>query len=75
MPRYLTHKLASQYLGLNEGTLYKLFRKKEIPVGRRGKTLIYDRNKLDKWVDSCHKVWGVTLMEAVQRDRKKGGAL
>ncbi|MDV2496370.1 MAG: helix-turn-helix domain-containing protein [bacterium] len=75
MSRYLTHKQASQYLGINKDSLYKLVRGGEVPAGKRGKALIYDKNRLDKWVDQCHKKRGVTLQEAIKNHLKKGAWL
>lgn len=72
MPRYLTHKQASQYLGITKDALYQLVKREEIPAGRWEKGIIYDREKLDEWVDRCHQIRGVTLTEAVETDLKKG---
>ncbi len=75
MTRYMNHREAAKYLGIDERKLYKLVAKEYIPYGKRGKSLIYDRVRLDDWVDICHEKHGVTLQEAVGRYIKKGNLL
>ena len=73
--RYMTHKQAAEYLGMDKRRLYRLVERRPIPYGKRGKALIYDKVRLDDWVDICHKKHGVTLQEAVGRYLKKGNLL
>ena len=70
--RYMNHKQAAEYLGMSEGRLYKLVEIRQVPYGKRGGSLVYDKHLLDIWVDECHKKGGVTVQEAVRRHLKKG---
>ena len=73
--RYLGRREAQEYLSVTKDTLYQLVKKRSIPYGKRGKTLVFDRIKLDEWLDTCHTIGGVTLEEAVQNHIKKGNSL
>ena len=73
--RYMTHKQASRYLGIKEGALYKLVQRRGVPYGRRGGRLVYDKHRLDEWIEACHKKHGVTLEEAIEYNLKKGAWL
>ncbi len=73
--RYMQRKQATEYLGITKDTLYQLVKKRSIPYGKRGKTLVFDRVKIDEWLDTCHSIYGVTLEEAVQNHIKKGHSL
>ena len=65
--RYMTNKQAAEYLGIKEDALRKLAQRREVPHGRRGNRLVYDKVILDEWMKVCHKKLGVTLQEALQR--------
>ena len=73
--RYMQRRQATEYLGITKDTLYQLVKKRSIPYGKRGKTLVFDRVKIDEWLDTCHSIYGVTLEEAVQNHIKKGHSL
>ena len=73
--RYMTHKQAAEYLGMDKRRLYRLVERRQVPFGKRGSALIYDKVRLDDWVDFCHKKHGTTMQEAVQRYLKKGNLL
>ena len=51
-PRYLRIPQAASYLGLAPKTLYKLAEEKRIPHIRKGRTLFFDRQALDKWMQA-----------------------
>ncbi|WP_236979928.1 helix-turn-helix domain-containing protein [Membranihabitans maritimus] len=49
--RALTLEETSVYTGLSKSTLYKLTSSNQIPYSKlRGKTLYFDKEKLDKWL-------------------------
>lgn len=73
--RYMDHKEATEYLGISKGALYQLVKKRWIPYGKRGSKLIFDRVRLDNWVQACHKIYGVEIEEAVETLIKRGNLL
>lgn len=49
---YLTAKETVEYLRLGSLTaLYRLIHEHRLPYGRRGRTYIFDKRKLDRWVE------------------------
>ena len=69
--RDMNHREASKYLGISEAGLYGLVKKSQIPHTGRGKTLRYDRVRLDNWVEECHEKHGVTLEKAIENQIRK----
>lgn len=46
-----------------------------MPYGKSGSTLVYDKHRLDLWMDECHKKRCVTLEEAIENHLKRGAWL
>ena len=49
-PRYLRVPQAAVYLGYAVKTVYRLVEERRIPHIKKGRTVIFDRNVLDKWM-------------------------
>jgi len=49
-PRYLRVAQAASYLGLAPKTLYRFAKERRIPSIKQGRTVFFDRNDLDKWM-------------------------
>ena len=49
-PRYLRIPQAATYLGFSAKTLYRMAEEKRIPHIKKGRTIFFDRNALDKWM-------------------------
>lgn len=51
---WLTAKEAVDYLRLGSlRALYRLLNEHQLPHGRRGRIYLFDKRKLDRWVESC----------------------
>ena len=50
IPRYLRVGQAAVYMGLASKTIYRLAEERRIPFIRKGRTLLFDRLALDKWM-------------------------
>ena len=50
IPRYLRVRQAAIYIGLASKTVYRLAEERRIPFIRKGRTLLFDRLALDKWM-------------------------
>ena len=48
---YLSMEELSRYTGIPKGTLYKMTHRREIPFSRPGGALIFDRKKIDRWLE------------------------
>jgi len=51
-PRYLRVPQAASYLGLAPKTLYRYAEERRIPFNRIGRSLLFDREELDKWMQA-----------------------
>ena len=49
-PRYLRVPQAAVYVGLATKTIYRMAEERRIPFIRKGRTLLFDRVALDKWM-------------------------
>jgi len=62
IPRYIRIPQAASYLGLAAKTLYRLTEERRIPHIRKGRTIFFDRQALDKWMQAGAvnplSVWG-----------------
>ncbi len=64
--RFLTLKETSGYLNLSASLLYKLVETKQIPHTRVGRKILFDRQKLERFIDeNSHGVqdWGEKAKE------------
>ena len=52
---YLNITELSQYTGIPRGTLYKYTHRREIPFSKPGGILIFDRKKIDSWLEEKGK--------------------
>jgi excisionase family DNA binding protein len=50
--RYLRVPQAAIYVGLASKTLYRMAEERRIPFIRKGRTLLFDRLALDKWMQA-----------------------
>jgi excisionase family DNA binding protein len=48
---YLSMEELSRYTGIPKGTLYKMTHRREIPFSKPGGTLIFNRKKIDGWLE------------------------
>ena len=62
--RYLDTEAAGVYLGMSVDAIYTGVARRQIPVRRRGRTLVFDVVELDAYV---HGLEGVAVDEAIGR--------
>lgn len=65
---------AREYLGVSKDGLKYMVKKRQVPYGKRGKKLVFDRVDLDEWNKALKKK-GCSLEEATRRRLKNGGLL
>lgn len=53
--QFMTTPEAMKYLRISKVTLYKLMKRKKLPVRKIGKNYRYRKNELDKWLDAKQK--------------------
>lgn len=42
----------ARYLGVSEQLIYKMEREKKLPYFRVGKRILFDKNKIDLWIEN-----------------------
>lgn len=55
VPRLLNAADAAAYLGLTERSVRTMAHRRQIPIVKRGRTLMFDLVDLDEWIDD-HKI-------------------
>ena len=50
-PRWLTIDEAAAYTGFAKGTLYHMVSDRRIPFVKKGRSIRFDRRRLDEWME------------------------
>jgi excisionase family DNA binding protein len=70
-----------EYTGINKSTIYSFTHKNKIPFIKRAKHLVFDRDKIDQWLEqgsvqvdsSIHNRNGINaLEEMISRQGRRG---